>query len=147
MEGKVPRLYFALVNLACVAALSLADLQRVSKGLHSALWMQDKMLDQEELADAIVDLLSAFAGGEEQRAVFVRAMLDVLSREWPMMDRWRMDKFLMVLIPGGDSSSGPFSWRGNSCAGCSSGFGIAPGNRRRSISTSPYSPTRSSLRV
>jgi len=76
--------------------LSLEDMRRLAKGLHYALWMQDKMLNQEELADQMVDLVSSM-NNETQRVLFVRAMFDVLAREWSLIDRWRMDKFLMLM--------------------------------------------------
>ena len=53
------------------------------------------MLLQEELADEISGLINLFEN-EEQICEFVTAILMTLSKEWPMIDRWRMDKFLMV---------------------------------------------------
>jgi ribosomal RNA-processing protein 1 len=68
---------------------------RLCKGLHYALWMQDKMILQEELADNICDLFNLFQN-EEEMLEFVNAMIFSLSKEWAGIDRWRMDKFLMV---------------------------------------------------
>lgn len=68
---------------------------RLSKGLHYAMWMQDKMLLQEQLADNIASLLLFFSS-EIESANFIKCMLISLSNEWPRIDRWRMDKFLMV---------------------------------------------------
>ncbi|KAI1714235.1 nucleolar protein,Nop52 domain-containing protein [Ditylenchus destructor] len=68
---------------------------RFCKGLHYAMWMQDKMLLQEQLADDICNLVNLFAT-EDQVQEFVRAFFFSLSKEWPMIDRWRMDKFLML---------------------------------------------------
>ena len=53
------------------------------------------MLLQEELADAICDLTGLFKS-EENVLEFARALIFTLSKEWPLIDRWRMDKFLMV---------------------------------------------------
>lgn len=61
------------------------------------MWMQDKMLLQEELADNIAYLINLFSSDEECVA-FLEAFFFSLSREWPMIDRWRMDKFLMVML-------------------------------------------------
>ncbi|VDN23070.1 unnamed protein product [Gongylonema pulchrum] len=68
----------------------------LSKGLHYAMWMQDKMLWQEQLADNIASLLTRFVR-ESESALFVKCMLICLSHEWPRIDRWRMDKFLMLM--------------------------------------------------
>ncbi|CAD6194238.1 unnamed protein product [Caenorhabditis auriculariae] len=70
------------------------DLKRLCKGLHYVMWMQDKMLMQEELADRIAGLLTVFKS-EEERVLYVKAFLESLSVEWIHIDRWRMDKFLM----------------------------------------------------
>nr|CAD2135128.1 unnamed protein product [Meloidogyne enterolobii] len=72
------------------------SLERLCKGLHYALWMQDKMLLQEELADNILQLLGLLKD-QNQIFEFVKALLFTLSKEWPKIDRWRMDKFLMFL--------------------------------------------------
>ncbi|KAI1723758.1 nucleolar protein,Nop52 domain-containing protein [Ditylenchus destructor] len=71
------------------------SMMRFCKGLHYAMWMQDKMLLQEQLADDICNLVNLFAM-EDQVQEFVRAFFFSLSKEWPMIDRWRMDKFLML---------------------------------------------------
>lgn len=70
-------------------------MNRLCKGLHYVMWMQDQMLLQEELADNIASLITLFAG-EQQSVLFIKCMLLSLSNEWHLVDRWRMDKFLMV---------------------------------------------------
>lgn len=70
---------------------------RLCKGLHYALWMQDDMLIQEKLADNIASLIGNFRSNEHS-AQFIMHMLLVLSNEWHRIDRWRMDKFLMVFF-------------------------------------------------
>lgn len=72
------------------------SLSRLCKGLHYALWMQDKMLLQEELADDIC-ILTELLQNDQQVIEFARALITVLSKEWPCIDRWRMDKFLMFI--------------------------------------------------
>ncbi|CAI2350057.1 unnamed protein product [Caenorhabditis sp. 36 PRJEB53466] len=71
-----------------------ADLMRLCKGLHYVMWMQDKMVLQEELADRIGGLINIFTS-ETEKVRFVACFLKSLSKEWPHIDRWRMDKFLM----------------------------------------------------
>lgn len=60
------------------------------------MWMQDKMLLQEELAENICNLIDLYPT-EEQAIEFVKSLIFSLSKEWPLIDRWRMDKFLMVV--------------------------------------------------
>jgi hypothetical protein len=57
--------------------------------------MQDKMILQEEMADNICGLIYLFKS-EDQSIGFLRSFLFTLSKEWPLIDRWRMDKFLLV---------------------------------------------------
>ncbi|WKY04320.1 hypothetical protein Q1695_005375 [Nippostrongylus brasiliensis] len=73
-----------------------ADMMRLCKGLHYVLWMQDKMLLQEELADRISQLLLVFTS-EEERVLFIESVFKSLAKEWNHIDRWRMDKFLMMM--------------------------------------------------
>lgn len=77
------------------AAFDDADLMRLCKGLHYVMWMQDKMMLQEELADRIGGLINIFTS-EQEKVRFVGCFMKSLSKEWPHIDRWRMDKFLMV---------------------------------------------------
>ncbi|VDM60709.1 unnamed protein product [Angiostrongylus costaricensis] len=73
-----------------------ADMLRLCKGLHYVMWMQDKMLLQEELADRIGQLLSVFSS-EDERVLFILCTFKSLGKEWNHIDRWRMDKFLMLM--------------------------------------------------
>ncbi|CAI5449010.1 unnamed protein product [Caenorhabditis angaria] len=70
------------------------DLTRLCKGLHYVMWMQDKMVLQEELADRIGGLINIFTS-EQEKVLYVKSFLKSLNKEWPHIDRWRMDKFLM----------------------------------------------------
>uniref|UniRef100_A0A1I7XS14 Ribosomal RNA processing protein 1-like protein n=1 Tax=Heterorhabditis bacteriophora TaxID=37862 RepID=A0A1I7XS14_HETBA len=72
------------------------DMLRLCKGLHYVMWMQDKMVLQEELADRISGLFLVF-NHESERALFIRSIFKSLSKEWHHIDRWRMDKFLMLM--------------------------------------------------
>ncbi|GMT26117.1 hypothetical protein PFISCL1PPCAC_17414, partial [Pristionchus fissidentatus] len=72
------------------------DLMRLCKGLHYVMWMQDKMINQEELADNITSLLTIFET-EDESALYVKCFLAALNKEWQCIDRWRMDKFLMLI--------------------------------------------------
>ncbi|KAK6016968.1 nucleolar protein,Nop52, partial [Ostertagia ostertagi] len=81
---------------SAVRPFNEADMLRLCKGLHYVLWMQDKMLLQEELADRISQLQLVFTR-EEERVLFVESIFRSLAKEWNHIDRWRMDKFLMMM--------------------------------------------------
>ncbi|PAV64540.1 hypothetical protein WR25_01641 [Diploscapter pachys] len=72
------------------------DMLRLWKGLHYVLWMQDKMIMQEELTEKISSLFHVFAK-EEDKKLFLRCYFVLLRKEWIQIDRWRMDKFLMQM--------------------------------------------------
>lgn len=57
--------------------------------------MQDKMILHEELVDNICGLMEILQT-ENEVLEFAGSMLYSLSKEWSNIDRWRMDKFLMV---------------------------------------------------
>uniref|UniRef100_A0AC34FZQ3 Uncharacterized protein n=1 Tax=Panagrolaimus sp. ES5 TaxID=591445 RepID=A0AC34FZQ3_9BILA len=76
-------------------SLNEETFKRLSKGLHYAMWMQDKPILQQELAENIASLIDDFVSHDEG-AVFVKIFFQALSTEWHLVDRWRMDKFLMM---------------------------------------------------
>lgn len=59
------------------------------------MWMQDKMLLQQELAENICNLIDLYPS-EDQAIEFIESLFFSLSKEWSLIDRWRLDKFLMV---------------------------------------------------
>lgn len=59
------------------------------------LWLQDKPILQEELSQNMANLMN-LTKSEQQRMNLIKALLFSLSSEWPAIDRWRMDKFLLV---------------------------------------------------
>ncbi|TMS39035.1 hypothetical protein L596_005629 [Steinernema carpocapsae] len=73
-----------------------ASLMSLCKGLHYVFWMQDKPLLQEELAEKISNLIKCFHT-EDQAILYVKTLYIALSKQWPSIDRWRMDKFLMLM--------------------------------------------------
>uniref|UniRef100_A0AC34RH77 Uncharacterized protein n=1 Tax=Panagrolaimus sp. JU765 TaxID=591449 RepID=A0AC34RH77_9BILA len=77
-------------------SLTEETFNRLSKGLHYAMWMQDKPILQEELADNIVTIFDDFKTLQEG-ALFVDVFMQALSKEWHMVDQWRIDKFLMFI--------------------------------------------------
>lgn len=71
------------------------NLDRLTRGLHYAMWMQDKMLQQEELSDEYGSLIGLFCT-EDEINEYMRSMLRTLSKHWGNIDYLRTDKFLMV---------------------------------------------------
>ncbi|XP_071807033.1 uncharacterized protein [Asterias amurensis] len=72
------------------------ELLRLWKGLFYCMWMCDKPLVQEELADKIADLIHSFS--TPLGAInFFDAFLLTMKREWLGIDRLRMDKFFMFI--------------------------------------------------
>lgn len=77
--------------------LTETDLLRTWKGLFYTMWHADKAPVQEELAEALAELLQCFAGSTEQGMLFLRCFFVIMQREWPGVDRFRKNKFYVLL--------------------------------------------------
>uniref|UniRef100_A0A0X3NXA1 Ribosomal RNA processing protein 1 homolog n=1 Tax=Schistocephalus solidus TaxID=70667 RepID=A0A0X3NXA1_SCHSO len=75
--------------------LTYENILGVCKGLHYSLWMQDKLLLQEDTVERICKLLPVITS-RETRVNFVSAMFETLAREWENLDVWRADKFMLL---------------------------------------------------
>ncbi|ESP02001.1 hypothetical protein LOTGIDRAFT_157138 [Lottia gigantea] len=75
---------------------SAEDFLKIWKGLHFCLWMQDKPLIQEELVDKITSLILSLST-PDQVFLFMKVFLVTESREWLTLDKWRLDKFMMLI--------------------------------------------------
>ncbi|XP_010133755.1 PREDICTED: ribosomal RNA processing protein 1 homolog B-like [Buceros rhinoceros silvestris] len=60
------------------------------------MWMQDKPLLQEELADSISQLIHVIQN-TEARHLFIQTFWQTMSREWNGIDSLRLDKFYMLM--------------------------------------------------
>nr|CDS16935.1 ribosomal RNA processing protein 1 [Echinococcus granulosus] len=76
--------------------MSFKDMLGVCKGLYYSLWMQDKLLLQEEAAARIAKLIST-TKSRGIRSMYIKAMFETLAREWDNLDTWREDKFMMLV--------------------------------------------------
>ncbi|CDS41958.1 ribosomal RNA processing protein 1 [Echinococcus multilocularis] len=76
--------------------MSFKDMLGVCKGLYYSLWMQDKLLLQEEAAERIAKLIST-TKSRGLRSMYIKAMFETLAREWDNLDTWREDKFMMLV--------------------------------------------------
>lgn len=77
------------------AELEEDELMRLWKGLFYCYWMSDKPLVQEELAENIASIIDCF-GSEKAALLFMKCFFVTMGREWFGIDRWRMDKFMMM---------------------------------------------------
>nr|XP_009930929.1 PREDICTED: ribosomal RNA processing protein 1 homolog B [Opisthocomus hoazin] len=69
---------------------------KIWKGLFYCMWMQDKPLLQEELADNISQLIHVFQN-TEARHLFVQTFWQTVNREWNGIDNLRLDKYYMLM--------------------------------------------------
>ncbi|XP_009889658.1 PREDICTED: ribosomal RNA processing protein 1 homolog B [Charadrius vociferus] len=60
------------------------------------MWMQDKPLLQEELADNISQLIHAIQN-TEARHLFIQTFWQTMNREWNGIDNLRLDKYYMLM--------------------------------------------------
>ncbi|NXH20098.1 RRP1B protein, partial [Bucco capensis] len=75
---------------------SKEELLKIWKGLFYCLWMQDKPLLQEELADNISQLIHVIEN-TEARHLFIQTFWQTMNREWNGIDNLRLDKFYMLM--------------------------------------------------
>ncbi|NP_001015923.1 ribosomal RNA processing protein 1 homolog A [Xenopus tropicalis] len=69
---------------------------KIWKGLFYCMWMQDKPLLQEALAQSMSQLVHTLHTQESQN-LFLRTFWQTLSREWNGIDRLRLDKFYTLM--------------------------------------------------
>ena len=80
-----------------VIAFTEIDFMRIWKGLFYCMWMSDKMLVQEELAEFISKLVHCFTS-LETALLYTKCTLKTLATEWFGIDHYRVDKFQMVSL-------------------------------------------------
>ncbi|XP_003436209.2 ribosomal RNA processing protein 1 homolog [Anopheles gambiae] len=73
------------------------DFMRLWKGLFYCMWMSDKPLVQEELAESLGSLVRCFDHDVPVAMQFFKAFLVTMGNEWFGIDRWRLDKFMMLV--------------------------------------------------
>ncbi|XP_058129560.1 LOW QUALITY PROTEIN: ribosomal RNA processing protein 1 homolog [Anopheles ziemanni] len=78
-------------------AFSDEDFMRLWKGLFFCMWMSDKPLVQEELAESVGTLIRCFDENVPVALQFYKAFMATMGLEWFGIDRWRMDKFMMFI--------------------------------------------------
>ncbi|XP_017047928.1 ribosomal RNA processing protein 1 homolog [Drosophila ficusphila] len=72
------------------------DFLRIWKGLYYNMWMSDKPLVQEELAEQLAQMIDSFDGNTACSLAYFSAFMRIMCQEFFGIDQWRMDKFLML---------------------------------------------------
>ncbi|NXA39267.1 RRP1B protein, partial [Eudromia elegans] len=72
------------------------ELLKIWKGLFYCMWMQDKPLLQEELANNISQLIHVIQNSEAQH-LFIQTFWQTMNREWNGLDGLRLDKYYMLI--------------------------------------------------
>nr|XP_002128128.1 ribosomal RNA processing protein 1 homolog A-like [Ciona intestinalis] len=71
------------------------EMIKMWKGLFYCMWMSDKPLIQEELANQMAQLITQL-GCMKTSMLYLETFLATIQREWLGIDRLRMDKFLLL---------------------------------------------------
>jgi ribosomal RNA-processing protein 1 len=79
------------------SALSPLDVLKLWKGLFYALWMCDRPLPQQALAQDLADLIYVLPDNEEVVAAWLRGFWATMAREWTGVDVLRLEKFLLLV--------------------------------------------------
>ncbi|XP_055322739.1 ribosomal RNA processing protein 1 homolog isoform X2 [Sitodiplosis mosellana] len=96
-EKHIDKLSIWLKNrAACTEEFTDKDCLRIWKGLYYSMWMSDKPIPQENLANKIAGLLNSFDQIEASLQFFA-AFLKTMAMEWNSIDQWRIDKFMMLV--------------------------------------------------
>ncbi|XP_025267297.1 ribosomal RNA processing protein 1 homolog isoform X3 [Camponotus floridanus] len=77
-------------------AFTKTDFMSLWKGLFYCMWMSDKMLIQEELAESLSKLVHCF-DSKDTILLYTSCALKTLAMEWFGIDQYRLDKFLMLV--------------------------------------------------
>ncbi|XP_054005019.1 ribosomal RNA processing protein 1 homolog [Hylaeus anthracinus] len=77
-------------------AFTDTDFMRLWKGLFYYMWMSDKPLIQEEVAESISKIVHCF-NAKDVVVLYTYCALKTLSTEWFGIDQYRLDKFSMLV--------------------------------------------------
>lgn len=76
--------------------LSITELNKLWKGLFYTMWFCDKPRPQQRLANDLAKLFSECIV-DEQFCNLVESFWTIMIKEWRELDKWRLDKFLMLM--------------------------------------------------
>lgn len=86
----------AFLSSKSLSKLSFLELKKIWKGLYFSMWFCDKPIPQQDLAGNLGKLFSEVVTTEQLEA-FHQAFWAVILKEWHSIDKWRMDKYLMLV--------------------------------------------------
>ncbi|XP_041067940.1 ribosomal RNA processing protein 1 homolog A isoform X2 [Carcharodon carcharias] len=90
------RRYLSARSQRLSGGFSQDELLKIWKGIFYCMWMQDKPLLQEELANSISQLIHTFKN-LDAKFLFMETFFQTMNREWNGIDRLRLDKFYMLI--------------------------------------------------
>uniref|UniRef100_A0A8C4UQW0 Uncharacterized protein n=1 Tax=Falco tinnunculus TaxID=100819 RepID=A0A8C4UQW0_FALTI len=93
---KKLRGYISVRTQRTAGGFSQEELLKIWKGLFYCMWMQDKPLLQEELADNMSQLIHVIQN-TEARHLFIQTFWQTMNREWIGIDSLRLDKYYMLM--------------------------------------------------
>ncbi|XP_062455359.1 ribosomal RNA processing protein 1 homolog B [Rhea pennata] len=93
---KKLRSYISVRTQRPAGGFSQEELLKIWKGLFYCMWMQDKPLLQEELANNISQLIHVIQNTEAQH-LFIQTFWQTINREWNGIDSLRLDKYYMLI--------------------------------------------------
>ncbi|XP_060731816.1 ribosomal RNA processing protein 1 homolog B-like isoform X2 [Tachysurus vachellii] len=93
---KTLRKYIHLRSQKAEGGFTSEDLLKIWKGLFYCLWMQDKLLQQEEISHKLSGLIHSFNNTDTQLLYFT-TFLQTVKREWNGIDNLRLDKFYQLV--------------------------------------------------
>ncbi|XP_033915889.1 ribosomal RNA processing protein 1 homolog B [Melopsittacus undulatus] len=93
---KKLRGYISVRTQRAAGGFSQEELLKIWKGLFYCMWMQDKPLLQEELANNISQLIHSIENTETRR-LFIQTFWQTMNREWNGIDSLRLDKYYMLM--------------------------------------------------
>lgn len=76
--------------------INIMELNKLWKGLFYSMWFCDKPRPQQRLANQLAKLFSECII-DEQFCNFVESFWNIMNKEWKELDKWRIDKFLMLM--------------------------------------------------
>ena len=76
--------------------ISITELNKLWKGLFYTMWFCDKPRPQQRLANDLAKLFSECIV-DEQFCNFVESFWTIMIKEWRELDKWRLDKYLMLM--------------------------------------------------
>ncbi|EMR09293.1 hypothetical protein PNEG_02253 [Pneumocystis murina B123] len=91
-----------LPSLLSLRPLEYIELLKLWKGLYYCMWMCDRPLAQQKLANDFVNLI--FKCPSNNSLLFLKAFWETICREWNLIDSLRLDKFYLLIrknIEGG----------------------------------------------